>query len=207
MKAITAKVRSRRGASITYALLLFVVCAAISSVVIVAGSAAGGRVSKLRETDQRYYAVTSAAELLTKVFSNAPAVTVEEKTDGQLEIVDPTGGDSVVAEASKAIVRAAALKADQKINLTLTVSGHDKLTCDIVATAKANGLMTFVIGNGAAGSQYTLELTLSSNLKKVALDAGESETVKSKTVVTWKMNGISNPRPATAGSDDTHTGG
>lgn len=67
MRAIQKKIRSQRGASITFALLLFLVCAVLSSVVIVAATSASGRMSRLAETDQRYYAVTSAAELLRDV--------------------------------------------------------------------------------------------------------------------------------------------
>lgn len=67
MRAIQKKIQSQRGASITFALLLFLVCAVLSSVVIVAATTASGRMSRLAETDQRYYAVTSAAELLRDV--------------------------------------------------------------------------------------------------------------------------------------------
>ncbi len=61
---LQAKLRSGRGASITFALLLFLVCAVVGSVVLAAGTAASGRVSQLAEADRRYYAVTSAAQLL-----------------------------------------------------------------------------------------------------------------------------------------------
>ena len=64
MKAIRNKLISRRGASITFALLLFLVCAVLSSVIIAASTAAAGRMSRAAEMDQRYYAVTSAAEFL-----------------------------------------------------------------------------------------------------------------------------------------------
>ena len=67
MNGIKRKLSSRSGASITFALLLFLVCAVISSVVIVAATAVGGRASKMAEMDQRYYAVNSAAELLRDV--------------------------------------------------------------------------------------------------------------------------------------------
>ncbi len=70
MRAIQKKIRSQRGASITFALLLFLVCAVLSSVVIVAATSASGRISKLAESDQRYYAVTSAAELLRDVMKD-----------------------------------------------------------------------------------------------------------------------------------------
>ncbi len=64
MNAIKNKIRSREGASISFALLAFLVCAVISSVVIVAGSTAAGRMSQIAQSDQRYYAVNSAAGLL-----------------------------------------------------------------------------------------------------------------------------------------------
>lgn len=58
------KLHDRRGASLSFALLLFLVCAAIGSVVLASATAAAGRVSGLPEYDRRYFAVTSAAELL-----------------------------------------------------------------------------------------------------------------------------------------------
>ncbi len=70
MRAIQKKIRSRRGASITFALLLFLVCAVLSSVVIVAATTASGRMSGLAETDQRYYAVSSAAELMKELMKD-----------------------------------------------------------------------------------------------------------------------------------------
>lgn len=67
MNAMENKIKSQRGASITFALLLFLVCAVISSIVIVAATAVGGRASQMAELDQRYYSVNSAAELLRDV--------------------------------------------------------------------------------------------------------------------------------------------
>ena len=62
---MSAKIRSNRGASLIFALLLFLVCTVIGSVVLAAGTASAGRMSKLGESDQRYYSVTSAAQLLS----------------------------------------------------------------------------------------------------------------------------------------------
>lgn len=81
---IKDKLRSRMGASITFALLLFLVCTVLSSVIIVAATAASGRMSKIAETDQRYYAVTSAAVLLKDMIADPDKpisiVEVEERT-------------------------------------------------------------------------------------------------------------------------------
>ena len=77
MKSILLKkLRSQKGASLSYALLLFLVCAVLCSVILVAATAASGRMAKVAETDQRYYAVTSAAELLRDVFKEHPTVSV-----------------------------------------------------------------------------------------------------------------------------------
>ncbi len=64
------KLRSRKGASLTFALLAFLVCAVISAVLLASASAATGRLSNLAETDQRYYAVTSAAQLFCDTLEN-----------------------------------------------------------------------------------------------------------------------------------------
>ncbi|MCR5825457.1 MAG: hypothetical protein K6G54_02695, partial [Oscillospiraceae bacterium] len=77
---VTRKLHSRRGASITFALLLFLVCAVVGAVVLTAGTASSGRVSELAEMDRRYYAVTSAAELLAQEL-NGKGVIVEETLD------------------------------------------------------------------------------------------------------------------------------
>ena len=80
MKAITSKLKSESGASISFALLLFLVCAVVSSIVIVAGTTASGRLSQMAEMDQRYYAVTSAARLLNDLI-DGKSVTVEIQDD------------------------------------------------------------------------------------------------------------------------------
>lgn len=67
---VLKKLRSSKGASLTFALLAFLVCAVISAVLLASASAASGRVSKLAETDQRYYAVTSAAQLFCDALEN-----------------------------------------------------------------------------------------------------------------------------------------
>ncbi len=80
-KRIKDKLRSRTGASITFALLLFLVCTVLCSVIIAAATAASGRMSKIAEMDQRYYAVTSAAEMLKNLFDGKSAV-IEKKIEG-----------------------------------------------------------------------------------------------------------------------------
>ena len=51
MTAMRNKIKSQRGASITFALLIFLVCSMVSIAVVVAGTAAAGRMSQRAETD------------------------------------------------------------------------------------------------------------------------------------------------------------
>ena len=84
-QALKKKIRSRRGASITFALLLFLVCAVVGSAVLTAGTVAAGRMSKIAEMDQRYYSVNSAARLVTEIL---------EKEEIEAEIESSVAGDS-----------------------------------------------------------------------------------------------------------------
>ena len=84
MQTIKKKLRSQYGASITFALLLFLVCAVLCSVIIVAATTASGRMSNLAEMDQRYYAVTSAAELMKELLKE-PITIVQRDEIGRIE--------------------------------------------------------------------------------------------------------------------------
>ena len=92
MKKIRTKLRSERGASISYALLLFLVCAVVGSVVLVAATSASGRLSGLAETDQRYYSVTSAAELIRDLYDGAEAAAAKEEITETITPYTYSGG-------------------------------------------------------------------------------------------------------------------
>lgn len=86
MKSVIRKLQSQTGASLSFALLLFLVCTVISSIAIVSATAVSGRVSEMTDMDQRYYSVTSAAELL-RALVDGKEVTIVEKT---VTVNDPT---------------------------------------------------------------------------------------------------------------------
>lgn len=94
MNRIQKKLRSEKGASITFGLLLFLVCAVLSGVIIVASTAAAGRVSNLAESDQKYYAVTSAAELLKDSLSDQTVTIVEVREKSQTSTYDEEGDET-----------------------------------------------------------------------------------------------------------------
>ncbi|MBR0283418.1 MAG: hypothetical protein IJQ81_17795 [Oscillibacter sp.] len=85
MGSISKKLKSERGVTILLALLLFLVCAVTGSVVITAGTAASGTISERAKLDQRYFSVTSAAELLRDEFNkdSSVSVTVEYNENGE----------------------------------------------------------------------------------------------------------------------------
>ena len=115
MKSIVNKLRSRRGASITFALLLFLVCAVVSSVVIVAGTAAAGRMSRLAEMDQRYYAVTSAAELLQNMLSKESVKVVTETRQAISETNLDTGAVTNLSASSIKNVKTTVYRGEDEI--------------------------------------------------------------------------------------------
>ena len=101
---VTKKLRSQTGASITFALLLFLVCSVLCSVIIVAATTSAGRMAGIAEADQRYYSVTSASELLKELMNGKTVSVVKVTTssatttytDGIAGAGDPTSnGDEV----------------------------------------------------------------------------------------------------------------
>lgn len=151
MRAIQKKIRSRRGASITFALLLFLVCAVLSSVVIVAATTASGRISRLAETDQRYYAVTSAAELLRDVMREKTVSLVKVKksystvvyTDGipgetisnykGTEAAEPTTDEYIISGFEK--TRASEIQESELLDQYRVKTGNDLTRLNIESAA------------------------------------------------------------------------
>ena len=74
------KGRSTQGASLPLALLLFLVCSLLASIVLAASTTAVGSFVQLNQMDQRYYSVTSAAELL-KSKINGSKFKIEVETE------------------------------------------------------------------------------------------------------------------------------
>ena len=142
MNRVKKKLNSRKGASITWALLIFLVCAVVGSAVLVAGTAAAGRMSKLAENDQRYYAVTSAARLLiNELESNT--VFVEK---------DSSGGGSITYKNSQGAA----------------ITSMNSLACEaayLVAHDGGSGSITLTV-NGGAGALAPLAVTITDTMVK-----------------------------------------
>lgn len=185
MNAMRNKLGSRRGASITYALLIFLVCAVVSSVVIVAGTTAAGRMANLAQFDQRYYAVTSAAELLkgliqgkTLVVTKTPALSAEDPATYTVTYEGDASGANpaidVLADATLSLVDRTRVQS-RELELTTAIY-QDALKCT-VSERLENGLLKYQITSGGSNA-YVLEIWFKSNLREASRDnaAGVTQT-------------------------------
>lgn len=69
---VSHKARSERGASLSMALLVFLVCSIVASIALSAATAVSGRQSQLEEMERSYYNVTSAARVVWDEMAKGP---------------------------------------------------------------------------------------------------------------------------------------
>ena len=95
---VRQKLNSRRGASFLLALLFFLICALVSSTVLMAAAANAGRSRSEREEHQRYLTLSSAVRLLCDELTDCQYrgqyyywvkdITWENPETGKLEVMD-----------------------------------------------------------------------------------------------------------------------
>ena len=205
MNGIMRKLRSKRGASITFALLLFLVCAMVSTVVIVAASTAGGRFSSLKEMDERYYAVTAVEERLCAVFDGKSAIVNYTRDAGGEVTIQSTDPSGSLTDPSGSLIgkcTAAYLEGDSAMPTILPLTYTDAegngatYTCT-VTPAKRGDMLAFTVAasvdKGNSTGAYTLVITFAPTVKTTVLD---SATGKTRAAVTWKLNKIEKNAPA-----------
>lgn len=196
MQAIRNKLRSRRGASLTFALLLFLVCAVVGSVVLVAGTAASGRMSQIAEMDQRYYSVNSAARLLIDTIDGEEVTIVETKPDSGSVSYQMNGSDivkfnSISEEAAYFYItevvdkpgRVLRIEEDSATPLTisLAVGSNTALSLNVREKMKNNGDMVLTVAREDGKDTYAMELTFTMDARPI------KERQTEKTVTTWKI--------------------
>ena len=203
MSGIRTKLNSQRGASITFALLLFLVCAVVGSVVLTAGTAAAGRMSKLAEMDQRYYSVTSAARLMRNMVEGESVTIVKttktETTDESSEttttqpstitlngrtIVPPVSFETIAQDAAYSY---AVLKSGNTRTLTLSVAGHDELKVTVTETLATDGTLTFLITRASGNGEYSLKETFTADASTVLGTNEYQKTTTETTKISWKF--------------------
>lgn len=213
MKRIREKIRSDKGASITFALLIFLVCAVVSSVILVAATTASGRISQEAQNDQRYYSVMSASELLKDTIDGTSVTYVEVKNTEDDIISEWTINDkpessfsSVTAIGDISIQENAAYelfcnKTGIDKNLSLEVDSaevadniKDALAVTIKEIMDVNtGDLTFRLSNNSSNSstaKYTLIISFHADIREtVGKNAGENTETTTK-IITWNLADI-----------------
>ena len=220
LQKLKQKLKSQTGASITFALLLFLVCAVVGSVVLTAGTAAAGRMSELARMDQRYYSVTSAAQLLRDTMDGKQVSVTQSfvSIDGgtptpQGEKVFEGSDSPILKDAAEKLTANSAIQEDgltSEWNLTTTNGpANAALNVKIEETLLPDGTMTMLISNaadnGSGGTSgpsyiYTLQMVFSadktesvdSRTKEQYLGGKKTETVTEAkmTNITWRLNSI-----------------
>ena len=219
---IMQKLRAQTGASITFALLLFLVCSVLCSVILVAATASAGRMARIRDMDERYYAVTSAAEVLKGLLDGKTAIS--ETVDGNtrdttvyLKDGDPlsTQTESFQADAAYRLAQDPVdklskepLELSVESNGPLDAEAEKALAVRIEESLDENGTITFAMKN-AEGDPYILTLTFNADKQQTTStweeepeDGSEEEPtthVKTTTTWTWHLAGITTGQAAGSG--------
>ncbi len=89
-RIVSQKMKDKSGASITVALLFFMMCAIVSSILIATATAASGKIKQLESKDAGYYSVVSAAELLRDEIMSTNSLPEETRAAIDVSVSDGT---------------------------------------------------------------------------------------------------------------------
>lgn len=176
MNNMMKKLRSDKGASITFGLLLFMVCAVLCTVIIVAATTASGRLANMAEADQRYYSVTSACGLLEELLDEqeVTVVTVTEGGETTSYLVPGKSGAQAATSYSE----------DQRIG--------DNFSADTIAEDAA---YRYSKGKPAAGSPLTGTISLSSAALGDAVAVTIHEQINRRGDIILTVSNVSDGNP------------
>lgn len=203
MKSVRCKLKSNTGASITFALLLFLVCAVLSSAILVAGTAAAGRMAGLAETDQKYYSVTSAANMIKDLLDDQSVskftyngneymfdIPVENVTSEMVEFYSYNSGSSELNSLSRLI--AYMYFSGSGSTISLDAGSNDSLdTKADVSIDTTTDVVTLTVYD-TSSKPYKLKMLFSASYNETnpsweGCDTAEIEDPKS---VTFSLNRI-----------------
>ncbi|MBR2547689.1 MAG: hypothetical protein IKF07_05825 [Eubacterium sp.] len=211
------KLRSGKGASITFALLLFLVCAVLSSIIITAASAATGRISNMAETDQRYYSVTSASILLKDLICDKTVTVVDVTPEGgsssRYVLEDVSSGEATANYSSytpigttytpSSIVSDIAcryyniLPGQPSITITGPVDGTEPAVETVLQPSKKEMTMAVSKYSGSSTHPFVMEVvfkadvTDSTSTKEVEDDDGSITPISIRTrSITWSLKSM-----------------
>ena len=162
---IKDKLHSQSGASITFALLLFLVCAVLSAIILVAGTSAAGRISGLKESDQRYYAVTSAALAIENMMDGATVTVVGDKCFAVPlgEVTEDTAsGDTQTGTLP--LYTASVINSSANLKLEAGSGLGASLNVEVYEEVDTDGNATFTIYN-TTGDHFKMKLEFAADQK------------------------------------------
>ena len=203
MQAVRNKIRSRRGASLTFALLLFLVCAVIGSVVLTAGTVAAGRMAQVAEMDQRYYSVNSAARLLIDLIDGKEVTIVEiieKNDDGSTpspeykysvdddDTINPFALGSIVNEAAYNMVKADPSSTISPVTYSLELNDKsvDVIKVSVEEQLDKDGKMTLRVKSN--DDKYSLKLMFNMDETKITDHQEKQDVITRK--FAWHIRDI-----------------
>ena len=204
---VLKKIQSETGASLSFALLIFLVCTVVGSVILTSGTASSGRLSRLRDMDTRYYSVESAANLIQDTLNNRVVqasyeIDEDEEIVGDINVTVDGEEDvfgTMLMDAVRMLIRKEGASTPWH---TLTFSGDltGKALEQLKATAKvkfkANGIINFVVSNTDEDEKYSVMMDVEpdysqreekkTEIIKVAGEEREVERTFIYVTVVWK---------------------
>ena len=117
---VIKKFTSAEGMTILIALLFFMMCAVVGSIILTAATAASGRLSNLRDEEKGYFAASSAAEFLR---DSIEGTTFQiSQTDGQKPVYSVNGYEVTVPQSDALLNLLLNAKADTPVEYTMNVT-------------------------------------------------------------------------------------
>jgi|GEM_PF-1493351 len=146
------------------ALLVFLLCAVVGSVVLASASAAAGRVKRLKEDDQAVYTLTSAAKMFSKELDGASCAISYDPDTKTADVTADTGEHrmaGLLAQLTKAEAEQLAGNgtAAAEVKSTVSFSTADLKTVSYDATMNSSYQLKVVFTiDGGTGQQVTLTM-------------------------------------------------
>ena len=191
LRKLKQKLKSQTGASITFALLLFLVCAVVGSVVLTAGTAPAGRMSELARMDQRYYSVTSAAQLLQDIISDQTIEVTDDGTASFREEALPQ--PAFLLEAAKALSGDGDGISGKERTISLSIGGSTSVAIpdvSLIETLDTDGNLILDVCSSKQANEpaYIIRMTFTPD-KTELVDKNEEKGTETKTtIIRWKLN-------------------
>ncbi|MBE6998536.1 MAG: hypothetical protein E7427_10275 [Ruminococcaceae bacterium] len=179
---IRNKLKSNTGASLSMALFLFLICTVASAVILTAATVAAGRAAAVDEMDARYYAVSSAAELLAKELSGKTVTITRVKTE--TSIVTTNWNADGAYQGSSREDKAATVETTPDSPADFLTAEAFRLMFGSFAEYNTEPAMTYSFSDGKGHDALPLSLTHDGAPTGADLDLSGS-----KTTVTLKADG------------------